>query len=228
MKKFLTLLPLLFFILCAGAQQLGQITFSGASALSYFTFITDQGVLIRISQDGNIMEWGTELRSERSDNYFAPKLQTYPGRVDYYGPEADTISRGKVKSIGTCVITYYGPLETDIKKGKVKSIGSAGLDYYTHFENAAFKGKLKLAGKYILEYYSSFEDEALRGKLKAVSNARIIYHSSFDDKLVKGKIKSIGNIAYNWGTSLDPKGQGGSLKSGSYRQNINGVTYILR
>ncbi len=147
MKKILSMLLLFFIAIVASSQQLGQITFSGASTLSYFTFITDQGVLLRISEDGKVMEWGTELRSERSDNYFAPKLQAYPGRVDYYGPEADTISRGKVKSIGTCVITYYGPLETDIKKGKVKSIGSAGLDYYTHFENAAFKGKLKLAGK---------------------------------------------------------------------------------
>jgi hypothetical protein len=228
MRNFFSAILFLLFGVCTNSQELSQITFSGAATLSYFTFITDQDVLIRISEDGKVMEWGSELRSERSSNYFAPNLQPFMGRVDHYGPEADTVSRGKVKSIGTCVLTYYGPLETDIKKGKIKSIGSAGLDYYTHFENAAFKGKLRFAGKHVLEYYSSVENEAFRGKLKSISNTLITYHSTFDDKLIKGKIKSIGTIVYNWGTSLDPKGQGGSLKSGSYRQNINGVTYILR
>ncbi|MGZ5218842.1 MAG: hypothetical protein ACXWV6_08410 [Chitinophagaceae bacterium] len=227
MRKLLSALAFLLIGVCAWSQQLSQVTFSGASSLSYFTFITDQDILIRVSEDGKLMEWGTELRSERSSNYYAPKLQPFMGRVDYYSQEADTILRGKVKSIGTCMLTYYGSYEKDSKPGKLKSIGSAGLDYYTQFENAAFKGKLRFAGPLVLEYYPSLENEAFRGKLKSVGNTKIIYHSTFDDKLVRGKIKSIGSVAYNWGTSLDPRFKG-SLKSGSYRQNINGVTYILR
>lgn len=227
MKKFFSATTVLLFSIWTYSQQLSQVTFSGGATLSYFTFITDQDVLIRISEDGKLMEWGTELRSERNNNYYAPRLQPFPGRVDYYGTEADTVIRGKVKSIGTCMLTYYGAYENDAKPGKLKSIGAVGLDYYTRFENAAFKGKLRFAGNLVLEYYPSLENEAFRGKLKAVGNTRIVYHSTFDDKLIQGKVKSIGMVAYNWGTSLDARYKG-SLKSGLYRQNINGVTYILR
>ena len=228
MRKLFSAIPFLLIGLCTYSQQLSQVTFSGAATLSYFSFLTDQDVLIRISPDGKLMEWGTELMSERSSNYYAPKLQPFMGRVDYYGPEADTIFRGKVKIIGTCSFTYYGAYEKDAKPGKLKSIGAVGLDYYTQFENAALKGKLRFAGTLVIEYYPSLENEAFRGKLKAVGNTRITYHSTFDDKLIQGKIKSIGTVPYRWGTSLDPKGQKGTLKSPSYRHNINGVTYILR
>ena len=227
MRKFFSAILILLFSVCARSQQLSQVTFSGAATLSYFTFITDQDVLVRISENGKVMEWGTELRSERNDNYFAPRLQPFMGRVDYYGAESDSAFRGKVKIIGTCMLTYFGPYETDTKAGKLKSIGRVALDYYTNYENAAFKGKLRFAGSLVLEYYSSVENEAFRGKLKAVGNTHITYHSSFDDKLIRGKVKSIGTVAFDWGTSLDLRYKG-SLKSGLYRQNINGVTYILR
>ena len=229
MRKFFFALGLLSFCMITAAQQLRQITFSGASTLSYFSFITDQNVLIRVSEDGNLMEWGTEIQSQRSDNYYAPKLQPFAGRVDYYGQETtDSTLRGKVKSIGTCAITYYGAQDKDDKPGKLKSIGRTLIDYYTQFENAAFKGKIKFAGTTLLQYYTSLENEAYRGKLKSIGATAIQYHSTFDDKLLHGKIKSIGSVAYNWGTSLDPSGQRGALKSGQYRQNINGIVYILR
>src|SRR5688572_24383303 len=109
MRKYLLVISLLMFGSYTWSQQLSQVTFSGASTLSYFSFQTDQKVLIRVSEDGKLMEWGTELMSERSTNYYAPKLQPFMGRVDYYGPETtDSVIRGKVKSIGTCMITYYG------------------------------------------------------------------------------------------------------------------------
>ena len=228
MRKLFFALSLLTFCVIASAQQLRQITFSGASALSYFSFVTDQGVLIRVSEDGHLMEWGSEVQSQRSDNYYAPNLQPFTGRIDYYGAETvDSTLRGKVKSIGTCAITYYGEQDKDEKPGKLKSIGRTMIDYYTQFENAAFKGKMKFAGTTLLQYYASLENEALRGKLKAVGGTTIQYHTTFDDKLIQGKIKTIGSVAYNWGTSLDPNGQRGALKSGQYRQNINGIIYIL-
>ena len=229
MRKLFFTLSLLSFCMIASAQQLRQITFSGASSLSYFTFITDQNVLIRVSEDGQLMEWGSEVQSQRSDNYYAPNLQPFTGRVDYYGPETvDSTLRGKVKSIGTCAITYYGAQDKDDKPGKLKSVGRTLIDYYTQFENSAFKGKIKFAGTMLLQYYASLENEAFRGKLKSVGATTILYHSTFDDKLLHGKIKSIGSVAYNWGTSLDPNGQRGALKSGQYRQNINGIIYNLR
>jgi hypothetical protein len=229
MKKLFLVLPLVLLIAIAQGQKLSQVTFSGASTLSYFSFLTDQGVYIRISPEGRIMEYGVEFKSERSNNYYAPKLQPFMGRIEYFGPETtDSIYRGKIKSIGTCNLTYYSSLEKDDKPGKLRSIGMSTLDYYTQFENAALKGKLRFVGTTVLEYYPSLDNEALRGKLKSVGGTPIKYHTTFDDKLIQGKIKSIGSVNYNWGTSLDPVGQKGALKSGSYRQMINGITYILQ
>lgn len=229
MPKFIAAIAsLLFFSFCASSQQLKQVSFSNASTLSWFTFSTDQDILVRVSEDGKILEFGNEVASERATNYYSPKLQPYMGRVDYYGTEVDTINKGKIKNIGTCYITYYPATEVEEKRGKIKAIGRVMLDYYTRFDNPAYKGKLRTAGSYNLDYYSLTENEAVRSKLKSVGITRIVYNSSFDDKMIQGKVKSIGSVAYNWGTSLDAKGYGGALKSGSYRQNVDGITYILR
>ena len=228
MKKFFSAIPVLLLAINTHSQKLSQVSFSGATTLSSLSFVTDQNVLIRVSADGKMMDYGTEVMSERSNNYFAPKLQPFMGRIDNYPSDSDSAYRGKVKSIGTCMITYYGSLEKDDKPGKLKSIGAIPLDYYTQFENAAYKGKLRFAGTMVLNYYPALENEAFRGKLKSVGNTVIKYHSTFDDKLIQGKIKSIGSVNYNWGTSLDPQGQKGALKSGTYRALINGVTYIIQ
>lgn len=227
MRKFFSSILLLLLGCSIYSQQLSQVSFSGGSRLSYISFITDQDVLIRISEEGKILEWGIEVQAQRY-NYYAPKLQPYIGRVDYYGPEADSVFRGKIKSIGTCAFTYYGSYETEIKIGKLKSIGRILLDYYTNYENVNLKGRLKFIGNLMLDYYSSFDDEAFKGKLKSVGSTAINYYSTFDDKLIRGKIKSIATIPYIWYTSVDRIGYGGSLKSGSLRQNISGVTYILQ
>ena len=226
MKTFLIVIAFLVSATCGYSQELSQVTFSGGSSFSYFSFLTDQGVLIRMTDDGRILEWGIEMYSDRF-HYYAPKLQPFMGRIDYYGPESDSMFRGKVRSIGTCSFTYYSAYETDSKPGKLRSIGNQILDYYSNFDNIAFRGKIKFAGNFMLEYYTSFEDEPFRGKLKSISNTFIKYYSSFDDKSIRGKIKSIGGIEYQWYTSFDV-GRTGALKSGSYRQNINGITFILQ
>jgi hypothetical protein len=229
MRKFFFIILFLLAGLFSYSQELNQVIYTRDGSFSSFSFLTDQGVHIRISDDGKIIEWGIETQSLRY-NLYAPKLQPFMGRIDYYGAESpDSASRGKIKSIGTCVLTYYGRYETAEKTGKIKSIGMAALDYYTNYDNTNLKGKLKFAGRIALDYYSSFENEAFRGKLKSVgNNTPITYYSSFDDKLIRGRIKSIGTIAYTWYTSLDRKEYAGGLKTGSYRQLINGVTYILQ
>jgi len=228
MKKLFTASIFLFLVNCIYSHQSRQVTFSDAANLSYLSLVTDQGVLIRITTDGKLLEFGTELQSQRSNNYYAPKLQPYIGRVDYYGSESDSAFRSKVKSIGTCAITYYSHYEEATKAGKLKSIGTLMLDYYSNYDNAALKGKLRFLGSLILEYYSSLDDEAVRGKLKSVGNTPITYYSTFDDKLIKGKIKSIGTLAYTWYTSFDKPEFRGAMKTGSYRMNVGSVTYILR
>jgi hypothetical protein len=226
MRNFCVTILFLSLSVCTDAQQLGQVTFSGGSSLSYFSFRTDQGLLIRVSVDGKILEWGTEVKALRGD-YYAPGLQPFMGRIEYYSAESDSAFRGKVKSVGTCSFTYYYSYDSDSKPGKIKSIGTVSFDYYTNFDDKSRQGKIRFAGNQVLEYYSSFDEEILRGKVKAIGSTAITYYSIFDDKLVRGKIKSIGSFNYSWYNSFDRSDYRGALKAGSYRQDIGRVTYIL-
>ncbi len=224
MKPFVILLSLLFFTAASFSQVLSHVTFTSGTNLSFLTFSTDQNVLIRISEDGKVLEWGTDPGPGKY--YYDPRrLQPYPGRVDYFGPETDSVFRGKIKSIGTCSFTYYGKSETAAKVGKLKTLGRNAVDYYDDYENPAIKGKIRNAGSISFSFYTSFDNEAFRGKLKSVGNNQVAYYSSFDDKVIKGKIKSIGNFAYTWFTSFER--YPGSLKSGATIQPINGITFII-
>lgn len=224
MNRIALLISFLFFAAGTYSQELSHVTFSGGATLSFFSFRTDQDIIIRISEDGKVLEWGTDPGPGRY--YYDPrKLQPYLGRVEYFGQEYDSVFRGKVKSIGTCSFTYYGKYETETKIGKLKTIGRVAVDYYDNYEDAAYKGKLRFAGSVLFSYYSSFENEVFRGKIKSVNNNSITYYSTFDDKAIKGKIKSIGSFEYTWYSSYDR--YRGGLKSGSVTQIINGVTYTI-
>lgn len=224
MKKLPLSIFALLFSLVLSAQQLEQISFANASNLSSFGFIADRNVLIRISSEGILLEWGIEVKADRAE-YYAPQLQPYMGRVEYYTDAIDAAINGKIKSIGTCTFTYYGSSEIASKIGKIKTIGNLQVDYFTNFDNAALNGKMKLVGTTTFDYYPSYENESYKGKLKSVANNAITYHSSFDDKLIRGRIKTIGSTNFQWYTSLDIGRSG--LKSGNYRPRIGNITYIL-
>lgn len=209
------------------SQSLYQVIFNNGESVKAFSFLTDQGIVIRLSEEGKLLEWGVEPDLKRY-NYMPGQLDPYMGRVDYYGAEADSISRGKVKSIGTTMFSYYGAFEQADKVGKIRSLGAVQLDYYNNYDNAAFKGKLRSANNQQFTYYSSFDNEMIKGKLKSVNNTPIVYYSSFDDKLVRGKVKSIGSFSYSWYSSFDRREYQGNLKAGSFSQYINGITYLLR
>jgi hypothetical protein len=224
MKRFTLLLSLLFITAVSFSQVLSHVTFTGGANLSFFTFRTEQGVLIRITEYGKVLEWGTDPGPGKY--YYDPRrLQPYPGRVDYFAQNVDSAFRGKVRSIGTCTFTYYASSEPAIKSGKLKTLGRNQVDYYDEFENPVIKGKLKTVGPTAFSFYTSFDNEAFRGKLKAVGSNKLTYYSSFDDKQIRGRIKSIGDFAYAWFTSFEQFP--GSLKSGSNIQLINGVTFII-
>ena len=227
MTKLFTAISFLFIVNAASSQKLSQVTISGGITFSYFSFITDQNILLRVSDEGKLLEWGTELLADRG-NYYDPKLQPYLGRIEYYGQEADSAFRGKVRSIGTCTFTYYTHLDETTKVGKLKSIGTLLLDYYSNFDNVAYRGKLRFICSSVIEYYSSVDDEAYRGKLKSIGNSPISWYSTFDDKLLKGKLKRVGTVPFEWYSSFDRTELRGALKSGLYRQTIGGVAYILR
>jgi len=228
MRNLFSLIFLLLISACVFAQVLSQVRFAGGSKFSYFSLLTDRDVQIRISDEGRITEWGTEEKSIRDNNQYAPKLLPYAGRVEYYGAEGDSVSKGKLKSIGTAKITYYGPYETEFKIGKIKSVGSLLFDYYIQNDNKIIQGKIKAIGTSAIDYYYSFENDAYKGNLKSIGTTHITYHSSFDDKQIRGKVKSIGSVNFSWYTSFDGPRYGSGLKSAIYRQNVGTITYILQ
>ena len=226
MKKYIFLTACCLFTCIAFSQTLTHVKLSAATTLSSFCFTADQQAIIKISPDGNILEWGIEMQYGQA-GYYQGRLLPFPGRVDYYGQEVDEAFRGKVKSIGSSIITYYPSSMPQAQKGKVKSIGSAQLDYYMDYDNESLKGKLKTAGNVTINYYASYDNEAFRGKLKSVGNTTLTYYSVFDDKFNQGKIKSIGTANFSWYNNFDRKELQGALKSGSTMQKINGVTYNI-
>ncbi len=227
MKKNYLIVALSLLFISGYSQQLRQVTFSRGSGFSWFTILTNQNFLIRISDDGKVLVWGTEQQSLYNKNYFAQNLLPYLGRVDYYGQGSDSAFRGKVKSIGTCYFTYYPSYEYPEKIGKIKSAGNLSFDYYARFEDGLIAGRIKSIGSNAITYFTSFDNEAFKGKLKMVGKTSIVYYSSLDDTLIKGKVKSIDSYLYTWYTSFDRKEFNGALKSGSQRQFINSITYIL-
>jgi hypothetical protein len=225
MKRFISILILSFLSCSLYAQKLKQVSFLDFYNLSYFTIATDQDVLIRIAPDGRIMEWGTEVVAY-TGNYYAPTLQPFMGRVEYYGDESDPYFKGKLKSIGTAFFSYYGPQDEEWRRGKLKSIGHLQFDYFSKYEDKTMQGKLKLIGMYLLDYYRSYEREELRGKLKAIGSMQVGYVSGFDDKNNVGKIKNVGSASFSWYTPYDYIK--GGLKSNNYRQTVGDITVVLR
>lgn len=228
MKKnyLIVVLSLVFFK--TYSQQLSQVTFSSSCNFSWFSLLTNDNVLIRISDDGKVLEFGTEEISLNNINYFAPKLRPYVGRVEYYPNTVDSASRGKIKSIGSCFFTYYPSTDYPENIGKIKSAGILSFDYYRKFGDALSAGKIKNIGNAAITYYIASDNEAYKGKLKGVGNTAITYYSNFDDVMIKGKLKSIGSANYLWYTSYEKIEFRGSLKSSIRRRMINGVTYILQ
>ncbi len=207
------------------SQQLSQVSFSQGAAFLWFSITTNENVLVRISDDGKILESGIEVQSLYNSNYYAQKLQPYLGRIDYYSKESDSAFRGKIKTIGSCYFTYYPSNDYPEKVGKIRSAGNLLFDYYRSSEDALIAGKIKAIGTNTIAYFTSFDNEAYKGKLKMAGNTSITYYSSFDNVAIKGKVKSIGSFNYIWYSSFD---RFSGLKSGALRQLVNGVLYILQ
>src|SRR6187200_2280116 len=184
MKRLLLLLTPFLIYSIGYSQTLKFVNFSGGSEFSSFSYITNQKIIIKISQDGHVLEWGNEMEPGRF--YTEPgKLQPYMGRVEYYAKQFDSILNGKVKNVGITSITYYGSTENAALIGKVKSIGNVFFNYYLDLENESVRGKLKTASLQDFTYYYSSENEAYRGKMKSIGRNQITYYSTFDDKAIR-------------------------------------------
>lgn len=226
MKKTHLVIVFLLAWPAAYAQKLSQVSFSQASNFSWFTLLTNQGILVRISADGQVLEYGTEQASLYNRNYIAPKLLPYQGAINYYKNEPDSALNGKIKNIGACYFTYYASSDYPEKAGKIKSAGSLFFDYYRKYEDPLTGGNIKNIGADVITYYTSFDNEALKGKIKSVGITSIQYYSSFDDQYLKGKLKSIGSYRFEWIKTFTGKDFYASLKTGYKRQLINGLVYV--
>jgi len=88
--------------------------------------MTDQGVLIRISTDGKLLEYGNELQSIRSIIIMIPSSS--PILEEWIITDRNqTQLSGQVKPLALCD-HYYSHYDESTKAGKLKSIGTLILD----------------------------------------------------------------------------------------------------
>lgn len=213
----------------AGAQKIAQITMENRNHSSSTTivFLVDETVLVNMTKDGKIIDWGIEYTTLQTSVY-PGKLQKYMGREEYYSSMVDSAYRGKIKYIGRTLITYYSSDENEMFKGKVKTIGSLFLDYYAAYDNPTYKGNLKNAGGTAFTYYGSFDDETYRGKLKAVGGTTLTYYGLVDDKAYRGKIKNLDRSLFTYYSSYDTPGYGGVIKTGFPILYNRGIKFYIQ
>ena len=227
MKRSILLIAALFVFGYCFPQRVAQVSLSGNGSAPVISFLVDGTLIINLSKDGRIVEFGQEY-NKQSMNYYPGRLQPYLGRTDNYPADANEGYKGKLRDAGSVVITYYTAEENEFLKGKVKAIGTLPIEYYPKYDNDAFKGNIKNAGAISFEWFSSFDNDGYKGKLKTIGGTSITFYSSFDDIAYRGKLKSIGNYNYTYYSSFDRKEYYGLMKSGSQVQAINGISFINR
>ena len=58
MQRIFLLAHLFLLVVVANSQDLSQVKYTNGSDLTYYSFTTDQKIVIRITSDGKILEWG--------------------------------------------------------------------------------------------------------------------------------------------------------------------------
>jgi len=65
MKRFFVSLSVMLLTVGSYSQELSYVTFSGGTTFSSFSFTTDQQIIIKISDDGKVLEWGNQQEGGR-------------------------------------------------------------------------------------------------------------------------------------------------------------------
>ncbi len=216
-----------FFLATAFGQRLAQITIDNRGNSDIISFLADETVIVNLTKDGKIMDWGIENNTIRNNSY-PGRLDKYMGKEEYYPSTDNEAYRGKVKYIGRTLFTYYTSDDKEALKGKVKTIGTNFLDYYTAYDDDAFRDNLKNAGPFSFSYYSSFDNESYKGKIKTVGGTTLSYYGSIDDKASRGKIKNIDRNAFTYYSSYDRKEYQGMMKTGSQILSSGGIKYFIK
>lgn len=207
------------------AQVARQITMDIQGNSPVISFLVDESIIVNISQEGTILDFGIENNSVYNYHF---KLDKYMGRVDHYSANDNEAFQGKIKYIGRTLFTYYSASENDMFRGKIKTIGTIRFSYFTGYDDEAFRGKIKEAGLLSFNWYGSIDNEAFKGKLKTVGGTPLTYYAAYDDKAYKGKIKSIGTTSYTYYSFYDRQEYRGAMKTGNRTPNINGIKYLIK
>ena len=226
MKKSIIAVIAVFLFVPAFSQDISMVTITGNGNLESISFGLDENVKLNVNKEGQIIKWGFDRFQARGQENYQGILDTYVGRVEYYGQEDDAAYRGKIRFIGRTQLTYFASYENEAFQGKLKSIGTNFIEYYQPYENESYKGSIKSIGPLSVTWYSSFENEGLRGKLKSLGNTNIGYYSSFEDKAYRGKIKNIDGFNYTYYSSFEKYSS--SMKTGASMQNAGSVRYYIR
>jgi hypothetical protein len=209
----------------AAAQHVSKIILSEQGEMRAITINLDEDVIVNVSPDGKITEWGTDIYKS-VDHSFRP-LQPYTGKTDTFRND-DAGQKGKIKIIGKTSITYFASYEDEALRGKIKSIGALTFEYFPHYENKAYSSRIKRAGSLTFTFYPEFGNNPDQGKLKSAGLTAFTYYGPFDDKAYKGKLKSIGSSSYKYYGSGEMQERRGHLKSGNYIQAVNGIKFVIR
>lgn len=228
MKKLFILLAASFMAFAGNGQNLAKVTITQTGNIEKFSFGLRENVMLNISKDGNILDWGVDRYAGRLQETKPGFLDPYQGRVEYYTESDNEAFRGKVKSIGGVYITYYPSSAEDGLAGKVKSVGPNKFDYYKSFENEAFRGNIKSAGQTAFSWYSSYDNEAFSGKPKSIGATNISFYNNFDDQAYRGKLKTVGSQTFTYYSSTDLRDYRGNPKMAVQFQFINGIKYHFK
>jgi len=208
------------------AQNVAQITIDNRGKQDIITFLVDESVVVNMTKDGKIIDWGTEYTTPTTGVY--PRMEKYMGREEYYPATDNEAYQGKIKYIGRTLITYYTSADNESLKGKVKSVGQNFLDYFTEYDDAAFKGYLRNAGQVSFTYYGSYTDEFYKGKIKSVGSTPLSYYGAIDDKAYRGKVKNIDRNVFTYYSSYDRPEFNGAMKSGTPSVSSAGVKFYIK
>jgi hypothetical protein len=211
----------------AFTQRVAKITIDNSGNSDIISFLVDETVIVNMSKDGRIIDWGIENNTLRT-NIYPAMLEKYMGKEEYYPPTDNEGYRGKVKYIGRTAFTYYTSDDDKSLRGKVKTIGTNVLDYYMPYDDPAFKGYLKDAGPVSFTYYRTFDNEAYKGKIKSVGGTTLAYYGTFEDKAYQGKIKNIDRSIFTYYSSYDRKEYRGILKTGSQIIYSGNIKYYIK
>lgn len=225
MKQLIFILTFVITITICNAQRIVKITITNAGITESLSVGLDENVVVNVSPNGDLINYGIEYTSERIANY--TRVENYNGRTEMYSAYEDKAFQGKVKYIGITAITYYASYDIELLRGKIKSIGNINFEYYMPYEDEILRGKIKIIGSNTIAYYNSFDNAALKGKIRSVGATALNYYSSFDDKATRGRIKSIGSVSFTYYSSFETQ-YAGAMKTGNMQQNINGINFYIR